>query len=189
MRTKLTALLILLLLMAAGCGSRQISQESFMREGVSLAYVQRVAVLPLEDLAGGRGPAERVREIVITQVLASGLFDVADKGRVDSALREEAIGPGVPVEAATLRRLGQTLGVEAFLLGSVEQSTESRGGAAYPEITLTMRLVDSESGLILWQASGRGSGYSVRDRLFGMAPKNAFQVSLELVERMLRSMH
>ncbi|ADH85107.1 hypothetical protein [Desulfurivibrio alkaliphilus] len=188
MRTKLAVLLILLLV-TAGCGSRQISHESFMREGVSLAYVQRVAVLPLENLGGGAGQAERVREIVITQVLASGLFDVADKGRVDSVLREEAIAPGAAIEDATLRRLGQTLGTEAFILGSVEQGTESRGGAAYPEINLTLRLVDSESGLILWQASGRGSGYSVSDRLFGTTPKSAFQVTLELVNSLLRSMH
>jgi TolB-like protein len=180
--------LMLLLVTLAGCGSRQLTQESFMREGVSLASIETIAMLPLENLGGGAGPAERVREITMTQVLASGLFDVLDKGRVDSTLRAEALAPDAPIETATLRRLGQRLGVQAFLLGSVEQSMESRGAAAYPEISLTLRLVDSESGLVLWQASGRGSGYSLRDRLFGLAPRNSFQVTLELVNRMLRTM-
>lgn len=181
-----TTIMGLALLLAAlgGCGSRQSSQ-AFMRPEVSLAYIQNVAVLPFEDLGGGPGPTQRTREIIITQLLSSGLFDVVDKGRLDSSLRDEAVVPGDPLDDPTMRRLGQRLGVQAFILGSVEQDTGLRGTSAYPEIIITMRLVDSEAGKVIWQASDRGSGYSVGDRLFGLAPKNSFQITVELVERML----
>jgi TolB-like protein len=180
-------LIVVLAISMWGCGSRKNADQTFMRE-VSLAYIQTIAVLPFESLAGGEGPTQRVREITMTQVLASGLFDVVDKGRVDSALRAEAIDQKTPIEAATMKRLGQRLGVQAFMMGSVEQTADARTGAAvYPEIFLTLRLVDSEAGTVLWQASSRGSGYSLTDRLFGLTSKNSFEVTLELVSQMLRS--
>lgn len=176
--------LLCLFLFLAGCGSGS-STKAFMREGATLSHIQTVAVPPLESLGGGGAP--RTREIIMTQVLTAGLFDVVDKGRVDSVLRDEAIEPGSPLDAATLRRLGQRLGAQAFILGSVEQGTESRGSASYPEINLTLRLLDSETGTLIWQATGRGSGYSLMDRLFGLAPKNNFQVTLDLLSRMLKT--
>lgn len=166
----------------AGCGARP-QVKAFVRPEVNLAYIRTVAVLPFEQQAGA---AEQIREIAITQVLASGLFDVLDKGRVDSALVEEAIARGNPIDNPTLRRLGQRLGVQAFLLGSVDQAGEGRAGSStYPEVTLTLRLIDAEAGTLLWQASGRGSGYSLADRLFGLRPQNSFEVTLKLLDRLL----
>lgn len=178
--------LITFFLSLSGCGSGSFT-KAFMREGATLSHIQTVAVLPFENLGGGGGAALRTREITMTQMLTDGLFDVVDKGRVDSIMRDEAIDSTAPLDAATLRRLGQRLGVQGFILGSVEQGTESRGNAVYPEINLTLRLLDSETGTLLWQATGRGSGYSLLDRLFGLAPKNHFQVTLDLLGRMLKT--
>jgi len=166
-----------ILLLLTGCGSGSIT-KSFLRENASLGHIQTVAVLPFE----GGGDAPRIREFTMTQVLASGLFDVVDKGRVDNLLQQEAIAAAAPLDAATIRRLGQRLNVQAFILGSVKQDTDSRGSASFTQVTMTLRLVDSETGTLLWQASGRGSGYSLADRLFGMAPKDSFQVTMDLLK-------
>ncbi len=185
---KIVALLLIFVFLSislSACSGRN-QTKSFMRDEVNLSYIQTVAVLPFENLGGGAGAAQRTREITMTQLLASGLFDVVDKGRVDSTLRAEAIEAGAPMDGPTMRRLGQRLGTQAFILGSVEQEAGARtGGAVYPEISLTLRLVDTETGMVLWQSSGRGSGYSLMDRLFGTTPKNSFEVTLTLVSRML----
>jgi Peptidoglycan-synthase activator LpoB len=180
----LVVILSLMLLSLSGCGSGS-SSKVFLRENTSLAYIQTVAVLPFE----GGGNAPRIREFTMTQVLASGLFDVVDKGRVDNLLQQEALNDGTPLDAATLRRLGQRLNVQAFILGSVQQVTSTRGSAAFPEITMTLRLIDSETDSLLWQASGRGSGYSVADRLFGMAPKDSFEVTMDLLSDLFATIH
>jgi TolB-like protein len=169
-------ILVGILLPLTGCGTGSVT-KSFLRENASLAHIQMVAVLPFE----GGGAAPRIREFTMTQLLASGLFDVIDKGRVDNLLQQEALPPGGPLDAATMRRLGQRLNVQAFILGSVQEATESRGSASFSQITMTLRLIDSETGTLLWQASGRGSGYSLSDRLFGMAPKDSFQVTMSLL--------
>jgi hypothetical protein len=172
-----------MLLYLPGCGTRSMI-KSFVRENVSMAHIQRVGVLPFE----GGGKAQRIREFTMTQLLSSGAFDVVDKGLVDSILAQEVIGPSTPIDASTMRRLGQLLKVQAFILGSVEQTTESRGNAAFAEITMTLRLIDSETGTLLWQASGRGSGFSLADRLFGMAPKDSFEVTMRLLDDLFKTM-
>ncbi|MEJ2690079.1 MAG: hypothetical protein P8130_09040, partial [Deltaproteobacteria bacterium] len=74
----------------------------------------------------------------------------------------------------------------AFLIGSLDEASEKQKGAAvFLDLSLTMRLIDAESGLVLWQASGRDTGYSWRDRLFGLGGKDSFQVTVELVRNLL----
>lgn len=172
-----------LLLCLPGCGSTSIT-KSFLREGAGLAHIKTVAVLPFE----GGDSAQRIREFAMTEILSSGIFDVVDKGRVDNLLRQEAIVGAAPLDAATIKRLGQRLNVQGFILGSVQQASESRGRASFLEITITMRLIDCETGTLVWQASGRGSGYSWTDRLLGMAPKDSFQVTMQLLNDLFATM-
>jgi curli biogenesis system outer membrane secretion channel CsgG len=190
MQKKIIGLMLVLMLSALlGCSSHLT--KSFLREDVDFSYIQTLAVLPFENLGpGGPAAAQRIREITITQVLVYGIFDVVDRGRVDSMLREEAIdiGAAAAIDPITLKRLGQRLGVQAFMMGSVEQVSDAKTGTAvYPETTITLRLVDVDSGKVLWQATGRGSGYSLLDRLFGVAPKDAFRVTVDLIGRMLNT--
>ena len=173
-----------MVLYLSGCGTSSLV-KSYMRENASLGHIQTVAVLPFE----GGGNAPRIREFTMTQVLASGIFDVVDKGRVDNLLQEEGLDKGAPFDAATLHRLGQRLKVQAFIIGSVQQGMEARGSASFPEVTMTLRLIDAETGALLWQASGRGSGYSLMDRLFGLAPKDAFKVTMNLLRDLFNTMH
>ncbi len=152
---KISCLVVLsvlfLIVSCAGTGPIQ----SYVRGDVDLGYVERVAVLPFENNSKDPYVAERVRDIVSTQILAAGLFDVIDKGLVDSALREEAVDmKKAPMDEALLQRLGQRLGVQAFFFGTVDHyDLVQREGGAYPELALTFRLVDVTSGMVIWQAS------------------------------------
>lgn len=184
----LVAFVSLSVFFLAGCGGKS-SSESFLRQDVELGYVNRIAVVPFENHTKDEFAAERARNVTITQVLAMGLFDVVDKGLVDSALREEAIEPGVPLDKPTLKRLGQRLNVQALMLGAVDQAEEGRKGSfAFPEVSLTLRLVEAQAAMILWQASGHNSGYTLWGRLFGLAPRDAFRISLELVRDLLSTL-
>ena len=170
--------LLSLLLSLSGCysvGPPPI--EAYVRENTNVLLIRTIAVLPFE----GSGRTARIRELTITQLLANNVFDVVDKGLVDKFMQQEAIQPGAPLDIFTLRRIGESLDVKAVMMGSVEEVTNSRGSASYEEITMTLRIVECETGQVLWQASGMGSGYSTADRLFGMAPKDRFQVTLGLL--------
>lgn len=157
--------------------------EAFLREDVDLTYVTKVAVVPFENNSKEQFAAERIRGMSITQILAQGLFDVVDKSLVDSALREEAVDLSkAPMDAATMKRLGQRLAVQAFLLGSIDQAgVVQRGNNSYPELSITLRLVDTNTGMIFWQASGNRTGESMGKRLFGFSSDDDFKIALKLL--------
>jgi len=184
----LVAFILLIVDMLSGCGVKTSSQ-SFLREDTELGFVQQVAVLPFENHSKDEFAAARARDFTITQGLAMGLFDIVDKGLVDSVLQEEVIEPGAPLDESMTKRLGQRLKVQAILLGAVDYAGEGqKGNFAFPELSLTMRLVDADTAVVLWQASGYGSGYCLWKRLFGLAPRDIFQVGLGTIEDMLETL-
>lgn len=177
-------------LLIAGCSGRYASEE-FVRADIDMASVTRVAVLPFANHSGQKFEEERVRNIVITQILALGIADVVDRGIVDSVMAEEVIDPRQPIDAISLRRLGQRLNVQAFMLGSVDLSDSKRapsGGGDYPELALTLRLVEGQSGMVIWQNSGHWTAETVIGRIFGSAPTDRFHVALKLVRNMLKGL-
>ena len=179
-------LIVLFLAVAVSGCSAKGRVESFSRENIDIGFVRSMAMLPLQNNSNDEYVSERVRDITMTQILSQGIFDVIDKGVVDSLLHEEAIDPGKPLDRQALRRIGQRLNVQAVMLGTIDLAAEGRKGAVvYPELSVTLRRLEVESGLVIWQASGHENGDSVWRRLFGLATVGPFEVTLSLVNKML----
>ena len=183
-----TTFLLFLILVLPSCSSKT-AQETYVRSDIDLGFIDKIAVLPFQSLSQKKHTAEMVRDLTITQILSDGLFDVTDKGLVDSALREEAIKPEESIiEFDTLQRLSQRLEVQAVLRGTIDHADQIRlGQDAYPELSITLRLIDASTGAILWHASGNENGASFGTRLLGIAPQDEFTISMKLVRRLIAS--
>jgi len=180
------ALLLFFPFFLHGCAGTDSAPQTFVRENVDLGYITRVAVLPFANNTQDDFAAQRIRDITSTRILAMGIFDVVDRGVVDSGLREMAIDKDTPLDVPVVKRLGQRLGVQAFVYGTVNSIGENRQGSfTYPQVALTLELIDSESAQVLWRNSDTNSGYSLADRLFGLAPQDAFQITVNLLNSML----
>lgn len=176
----------LLYLLVNGC-SGKFDSEEYLRENVDMGAISRIAVLPFHNFTSDTFVAERNRDIATTQLLALGIADVVDRGLVDTVMAEEVIDPKLPVDQINMKRLGQRLNVQAFLLGTIDLAGEKRTGAiAYPVLGVTLRLVEAQSGIVIWQSSGRWTAESVTGRIFGLTPTDDFHVSLKLMRRILR---
>jgi TolB-like protein len=174
-----------ILLNMLGCSSSKILSESYIRPDTSLAHIRTIAVMPFE----GKGRAERIRELTVTNLLSSGFFEVLDKGQVDSTLMQEGIFDGdAPIDLYDIKRLGNMLNVQAILFGTVEIEKQTRGSASFSVITITFRLIDTETGILLWQTSGKGDGYSYLDRTLGLRPKDDFVLTLELLNELFATL-
>ena len=186
---KLLLILAVMALLLTGCGTTGSSNESYLREDVDFAFVQRIAVLPFQNNSDDNYATVRTRDVTITHVLTLGLFDVVERDLVDSALREEVITPQAEIDPLSLKRLGNRLRVQAFLLGTVDMAGQSRvGNTSAHEMALTLRLVEAESGMILWQASGHKSGESFSRRLLGIKGDDAYQITVKVVKSLLRTL-
>ncbi len=176
---------VLVVALAGGCAGRK-SRDHYIREDVDLNFIERVVVLPFENQTNERGTELRVRDIVMTQVLAMGLFDVVEKGIVDKTLKDEVVVVADGIDAMTYKRLGQLLNAQAILHGSVGQAEEVRSGTeTFHDLGLNMRLIDAGTGMVLWQASGFTSGESFGRRVLGISGPDQYQLASDLVEDLL----
>ena len=184
MKKLLLFLVSISILVVSGCASKGADSVVFQRENLDINYIERVAILPFDNLTTDDSAGARVRDLAFTQALASGKFDVVEQGLVDSALRELAIGKGQPIDAPVLKILGKRLGVNAFFTGSVNSLKGGGSGYSYPEVSLTINLIDIETAEVLWRSTAYKNGYSLWNRLFDLDPKDEFEVTLLLVEEM-----
>jgi hypothetical protein len=70
-------------------------------------------------------------------------------------------------------------------VGAVEEYGVSRaGGGTYPEVSLSLKLIDATSYKILWEATDSKKGGTVLDRLLGIGKKSPSDLSVELVKEM-----
>jgi hypothetical protein len=176
-----------ILISLGGCADSGTNGISFVREGVDFGYITKVGVLPFENNTDEKYAAEKIRDNVATQILVLELFDVVDKGLVDSAMFEMGISANTPMDVPLTKRLAQRLGVQAFISGSVNSLSNNRGSSSfkYSEASITIKLLDSESSQVLWRGSDALNGYSLADRLFGLEPMDIFQITVSLIHRML----
>jgi TolB-like protein len=171
-----------------GCGSTPVS---YIHPTADLTYITTVAIVPFKNLTQERGAEGKVANMVAAEVLRRGIFDIVEFGEVIKVLREEGFREDEgDISKNIAERAGKRLNVQAFILGSVQEYGLSRGGGiSYPEVSLTLRLVDAKSYKILWEATHSLKGGTVLDRLFGIGKKSAFDISKELVAEMLDTLY
>lgn len=180
------ALLSMLLGLLVGCST----PRHYAAEALGLGYVKRIVILPFENHTEVKFAEERFRDVIATEILSRGLFDIVEKGEAQRFLREELVRKEQEtLDSAAAQRLGEELNVEAYLAGAIHDFGEKQNGTYnYPLVSATLRLVDVKTGQIIWQASGSESGYRTFDRLFGFVSKDISHVSFRLAGRLLKTL-
>ncbi len=142
----------------AGCATLKGVPDSYFHPQADLAAIKKVAILPFENLTNDRFAGEKAANCFLVQVLEVGVFQVVEPGEVERVLNE--LLPGRRREetgkfdVGTIKKLGEELNVQAVILGAVNQYELAKSKAgSYPQVGLTVRLVDVETGTIIWMVS------------------------------------
>ncbi len=151
---------------------------------------KRVGVLPFENGTERRGAALIVDDLMVVGLLRSARFEVADPGEVHRTLLALALAPYGGIDLDSLRRIGQAAGVDAIILGRVEEYNEGLrpGASTSPSMALDARMLDAKTGKILWMGFHRARGEDSQivlefGKIKSMVPL-AMKVIGELVETM-----
>jgi TolB-like protein len=172
----------------AGAACRSSSQTRYLHPNADLAAIQRVAVLPFENVTSDRAAADKLQKVFLVELLSLEIFDVAEPGQVVQALRSYKEGPE-SLTPADIKKIGETLNVQGVFIGTVIDFAESRrGGNTAPEITIQMRLVETQSGATVWSTSQSRSGTSVSQRLFGIGGQSLTEAARNIVRAQLRTL-
>jgi polysaccharide biosynthesis protein PelC len=118
-----------------------------------------VAILPLEELSGRAGAAEKFTRIVFTELVARGGWDVVDPGQVDGVLALSRLRSTGVMSRAQVRLIADSLHVPYLLTGaSMEYGRVRTPDGEVPSVGLSLRLIEGRSGRVLWAEQRFRSG-------------------------------
>lgn len=192
LRTRSTVLLLTAVCpILVSCSSGMQSTE-FTNPDFNFAFVERVAVLPFENLSNDRQAGLRATRLMATELLASGAVDVVEQGEVEAALAQlpgSQFGRYLAPNKENILALGRELNVQALILGSVSQSETLRSGqVTTPVVTLDVRMVETETGTAVWAATHTEKGGSVGARVLGTGGQPLSQTTRQCVQVILQSL-
>lgn len=143
----------------------------------------RIAVIEFENKANSgwhwwsdRGAAA-MQDVFVTELVKSGKFRVIDRERLDAIMREKNLTLSGDIDPSTAVEIGKLLGVEYFLTGSVTEYGASEAGAhgsgrrGLPGFGVgkktfvaaaNARIIDAQTGEILWADEARGEESNVK---------------------------
>ncbi len=178
-----------LALLSVGCRSAEPASV-YLHPNADFSTYSRVAVLPFGNLSSDRFAGERLREILTIELSALGLFDLVELGEVNQVLRKQDV-PGVTeIGTEKVRELGKAMGVQAFLTGSVMGYQERRqGNITAPMISLSLRMIDVETGILVWSAANDRTGLSAWTRFFGVGEESQVDASRQLVRELIETLY
>ena len=163
----LTSMLLLTVCLGGlACASRGPPTQ-FINPDFDFAFVEKVAVIPLQNLTSDQQAGVRATRFLITELLSTGAIDVVEPGEVQAALDRVTARPRTPSTNEVLE-LGKTLGVQAVILGSVTQSENLRSGTvSIPVVTLDVHMLETETGVAVWAVTHTEKGAGLAAKVLG----------------------
>jgi TolB-like protein len=170
----------------AGCAGP--SAIRYVNPEANFSYIKKIAILPFNNMSADKFAGERVRNNLTVDLMSRGVFAVKEQGEVSKVMRlvfraagyEE--GSLLEVDQETLKMMGEKLGVQAVILGSVDEY-EGRGGRTV--VTLSVRMHDTSSGIVLWQARSTAIGTSNLRKIVGLEELDRSVLTSKAVKEVL----
>lgn len=162
---------------------------TFLHPEYNFGYVERVAVVPFEDLSSDQGAGARATRFFVSELLATEAFDVVEPGEVNRALLQAGVINVADITQEQVVAVGQALGAQALFMGSVGESASVRTGASSASVvTLTARMVETDTGVTVWSATHTESGRSLWSSLFGTGQRSRSEVTRKAVEKTIKTL-
>ena len=180
---------LFLLCISFGCGGKG-TPAFYISHDIDFSFIKKVAVLPLDNLTNERFAGDTIRQVVISELLASGLVDVACPGDAIAAIETLKLKPGQPLSAEQIKAVGKVLKVQAVVLGAVNKFGEVReGNVSAPEVAITLMMADTSSGSIIWSVTKTRGGAGFMARHFGARSETMSETMLKVVRESLQTLY
>jgi hypothetical protein len=146
---------IALLAAAVGLASCATPARIFVSPTYHQHSIKRVAVLNMTDFPGSLGSGTIATDVFEKYLFLAG-YGLVERRQADQLLREQALTQTGAVNPANLKKIGQVLGVDALVLGSLTDYTYPRDQTVmttmpledtrlvYGTVTTTRRQGDTE---------------------------------------------
>lgn len=167
-RTMVRWAAVVILAAAACAAKRQTKEATYHDPTMDFSLVRNVAVLPFENLTATPAAAERVRNVFMTMMQATGSAYVLPPGEVARGIDRASIPRPTAPSAEQVVNLGKIAGVDAVITGVLREYGEVRSGSASAGVvSLSLQMMETQTGKVVWSAAASRGGVDAADRLFG----------------------
>jgi len=161
---KLSVLAIsVLVLILSGCG--HTLERNYVKSESTIENIKTVAVMPFENLTKFPDAGEIVAELFTTELYQSTHFKILDRNQAKRIMREKKITPPQVIDRRFAQNIGKILEVDGVFMGSVSEywyrleTKRRRPAGEEPAVGINVRLIDVDSGAVVWASSHSRSSY------------------------------
>ena len=164
-------------------------RDVYIDPNMDFGAVKSIAVMPFLSLARDAVVADRVRDVFINKLLAIGAVYVLPVGEVArGTARAETQNPSAPSPEEAVK-LGGIVKVQAIITGTVREYGEVRSGTAAANVaSVSVQMIETQTGKVVWSASATEGGVNIWDRLFGGGGKPMNKVTEKAVDDLIRKL-
>jgi hypothetical protein len=182
------AMVCLTLLLATACSPR-VTGPVYRDAAMDFGAIQTVAVMPFQNLSRESTAADRVRDVFINALLSTGAVYVVPVGEVARGVsRVEMQSPPAPSPEEVIKLAGN-IKANAVITGVVREYGEVRSGtSASSVISISVQMMEAQTGKTVWTATSTKGGIDVVDRLFGGGGRPMDEVTRSAVDDVIRKL-
>ncbi len=184
---------ITLLTLAACSPSETVKQQNTMTVHPTQAMAgpkRRIGVVDFQNKTayGQARLGTSASDILITELAKSGKFIVVERDKIDQILAEQKLDMTGAIDPNTAAKVGKILGLNAIVTGSISQFGSDTQGSEYlltqsksqvVKCTVDIRVVDAETGQILYADSGSGIAKQHSGGVLGLGTRAGYDESLD----------
>lgn len=180
------SLLVLSILALAACAG---GHDTYIDPNMDFGAVKTVAVMPFVSLTRDSVVAERVRDVFITRLLSTGAVYVVPVGEVARGVaRTEIQNPGTP-SPEEIVKLGGVIKAQVVITGTVREYGEVRSGTVSANIiSLSLQMIETQTGKVVWAASSTKGGIRIWHRLFGGGGQPMNKITVKAVNDLINGL-
>lgn len=186
LKTRISVVLTLLfaLILGWGCSGPSV----FLDRAFDFGYIEKVAVIPLENLSQSQTAGRQATLILNTELLASETFSIVEPGETAKVLGEVAPRSN-QYDLDQVKEIGKRLGAQGLIFGTVSEISSARSGnASVPTVTVDLRMVETETGATVWAASATKGRPGLWASLFGLAGKSSSETMRDCIQDILKTL-
>ena len=169
-----------------GCaGTGDVFRDTTMDFG----SIKTVAVLPFANLSRDQLAGERVRDAFNTMLMASGAVYAVPVGEVARGIAAAGMANPTTPSADEVTKIAKSIKVDAVISGVVREYGDVRSGTSSADvISLSLQMMEGQTGRIVWSTGTTQGGISLMDRLFGGGGKPLNDITEKAVNALINKL-
>ncbi len=152
----------------AGCASHRGAEATFHDPNMDFGLIRSVAVMPFGNLTVASRAGDTVREVFMTMLQATVDVYVHPPGEVRRAISRVSPNDPTAPSAEEAVNLAKNLGADVVITGIVLEYGQVRSASATANVcTLSVKMIEAQTGRVIWSASATRGGIGTSERLLG----------------------